>query len=86
MRGILNHFPADIPGPFPERAGNVTIMVDPRFRRKGIGSKLLAEAMRRWHIDLANQDYTPLGWAFVQRWRGMLAANVADPGQESLHF
>ena len=62
VRGILNHYPVDF---IKEKAGNVNIFVEPRFQHKGIASKLLAEAQRRWTIDLSRQHYTPVGAAFA---------------------
>lgn len=64
VTGILYHYPVDMP-PW-ERAGNVNVMVHPRRQRRGIGSALVAEALRRWpEIDPGQQDYTPDGAALV---------------------
>lgn len=65
VRGILHHHPMALP-PFAV-AGEIQICVDPRFYRKGIASRLLHEAMRRWSIDLARQRYTRSGATFICR-------------------
>lgn len=63
VRGILNHYPNDMPL---EKKGNVNLYVHRKFQRRGIGSKLLAEADRRWSLNFEQQRFTPEGWAFVQ--------------------
>lgn len=62
IRGVLFHFPMDVGD---ERAGNVTITVDERFRRRGIGMRLLEEADRRWTLNFDQQDMLPDGRALV---------------------
>lgn len=44
-----------------EKAGNLNISVDPRYWRKGIGLKLLLEAIKKWDIDFNKQIYTCSG-------------------------
>jgi len=61
--GILYHYPVDLL-PF-ERAGNVNTWVHPRRQRRGIGTALLREAMRRWDLDPYQQTYTPEGAALM---------------------
>ncbi len=69
--GILNHFPTTLSLDLgngwiaTEQAGNVNMWVDPTCQRRGIGTKLLAEAVRRWNVNLNRQDYTPAGAALV---------------------
>ena len=63
LRGILNHYPFDVPG-F-EEAGNVNIWVHPGWQRKGIGTALVREAQRRWTIDLTRQRFTTAGAALA---------------------
>lgn len=63
LLGILNHYPKDQP-PW-EKAGNVNIWVHPDAKRRGIGTALLAEADRRWSINLDQQRFTPEGAAFA---------------------
>lgn len=61
--GILYHYPVDLM-PW-EQAGNVNMWVHPRRLRRGIGTALLREAMRRWDIDPEQQSYTPEGAALM---------------------
>lgn len=49
--------------------GEVFVMVDPTYRRRGIGTRLLREASKRWNLDLRKQHYTPSGAAFVDKLR-----------------
>lgn len=63
--GVLYHYPQDVT-PW-EKAGNVNVLVDPAQQRRGIGSQLLREALRRWVIDLDAQDYTAAGRNFVKQ-------------------
>jgi GNAT superfamily N-acetyltransferase len=69
--GILNHYPVDcrdIDGRLLERAGNVNLWVRPDRYRRGIGTRLLAEANRRWPIDWTRQSYTASGRALIARY------------------
>jgi GNAT superfamily N-acetyltransferase len=63
LLGILNYYPHDVP-PY-ERAGNVLVVVDPDRQGEGIGTRLLAEADRRWRLNFDTQDYTRAGLALV---------------------
>jgi GNAT superfamily N-acetyltransferase len=63
LRGILNHYPFDVPGL--EVAGNVNLWVHPQWQRQGIGSALVREAQRRWSVDLSRQRYTTAGAALA---------------------
>lgn len=63
VRGILNHYGMD--GSLLEARGNVNIWVDPAWKRRGIATALITEAVRRWDIDPAQQRYTPEGSALV---------------------
>lgn len=69
VRGILNHYPKTVgilgTGDY-EKKGNVNIFIDPRFKRQGIATKLLAEAERRWTINFQQQRYTLEGEAFIK--------------------
>ncbi len=62
--GVLNHFPVDFPDEG-EKAGNITIFVAPWYKRRGVGTELLNEAIRRWRVDLGQQNYTVAGAAFA---------------------
>ena len=46
LTGILYDYPADISPP--EKAGNVNISVDPTYQTRGVGCKLVTEALVRW--------------------------------------
>lgn len=49
------------------RSGSFTICVHPEFRRRGIGLRLLREAMARLPgVDLYAQSYTPAGAALIR--------------------
>jgi GNAT superfamily N-acetyltransferase len=71
LAGMLFYYFADIPMPeewedsadrvLREEAGNFNVIVHRDKRRQGIGTKLLREAMRRWHVDLGKQAWTPDG-------------------------
>jgi GNAT superfamily N-acetyltransferase len=73
LAGILNYVPNDIQLPEPwmkafvERAGTFNVLVAPKHRGRGIGMKLLREAVRRWPIDFEQQNYTVDGARLVQR-------------------
>lgn len=41
------------------------VHVDPDHRRRGIATRLLDEALRRWDLDLAGERYTPAGAAWI---------------------
>jgi ribosomal protein S18 acetylase RimI-like enzyme len=61
--GILNHYCDNA-----QKAGSCNLWVKPGCRRQGVGTALLAEAMRRWDdIDLSAQNYTFDGVAFINR-------------------
>jgi GNAT superfamily N-acetyltransferase len=59
--GILNYYPQDMP-PY-EMQGNFLVVVDPAHRREGIGTALVAEAVRRFGADPNEQQVTALGRA-----------------------
>lgn len=66
VTGILYYYPDGIEGW--EEPGNVTVFIDPARQRRGIGTKLLAEALHRWPaIDLEQQSYTEGGLALARR-------------------
>jgi GNAT superfamily N-acetyltransferase len=72
VRGILNHYGMDCP-PW-EHKGNVNIFVDPQWRRRGIATALLTEAVRRWPIDFDHQRYSRAGYETVQHFRKAVTA------------
>lgn len=57
--GVLNHYPFDMP-PY-EFKGNVNVMVSPKHQGAGIGKALLKDAMKRWGVNLSQQNWTPSG-------------------------
>lgn len=67
--GILNHYRDDcyeFDGSLLEKAGNVNVWVRPDRRRRGVGTKLVAAALRRWpEIDFTQQHYTEAGRALA---------------------
>lgn len=63
--GIANYYPQDLPL---ERAGNLNVWVHPRRQRRGIGTKLITEADRRWGLNALQQRYTPAGRALVSKY------------------
>jgi GNAT superfamily N-acetyltransferase len=75
LRGILKYFKEDVPrsdefGDYlVAHAGEILIVVDPDYLRRGVGTELLREAHGRWKIDLGKQRYTPSGAALVDRFR-----------------
>lgn len=64
LRGVLNYYQQDSPW---EKKGNANTFVDPEWERRGIGTTLLLEAIKRWQIDLHRQRYTNQGAPFVRR-------------------
>lgn len=71
LTGILYFYPQDVyerrgprTGEQLEKAGAVNIFVHPRFRMRGIGRALVAEAMQRWTIDPEKQRYSQDGLHF----------------------
>lgn len=61
--GILNHYPQDCP-PW-EVAGNVTLFVRDDWHRRGVGTELWDEAVRRYGVTLDGQHLTPNGAALA---------------------
>lgn len=63
--GILNHYPTATEF---EQTHNVNIWIRPDRKRRGIGRKLIEEALRRWpDINLEQQRYTSEGLAFARK-------------------
>lgn len=63
--GILYHYPVELPL---ERSGNFNIWVDPRERRKGHGTALITEAVKRFKINFVRQRYSVTGKKFIDAW------------------
>ena len=57
---------------FPEWRGQPAYFVvrtTPKFRRRGVATRLLQEALQRWPIDLAKQFYSSDGLKFINEFR-----------------
>ena len=47
------------------------VLVDPGYRLRGIATKLLTEALRRWpELDIHNERYTQAGAAWISAFLG----------------
>lgn len=83
LAGLFFYFPKDIWVPDIsrpiERAGNFTVIVAPGHRRRGVGTRLLREALKRWNIDFEQQKYTEAGAKLVQRY--LLVGEPAAKGE-----
>lgn len=64
LQGVLNYYAVDMP-PW-EKAGNMNMWVRPDKRRRGIGTRLLDEARRRWPFNLAQQRFSESGVHFME--------------------
>lgn len=62
--GILNHYPIATAW---EAVNNVNIWVHPRRQRRGIGTILVTEAIRRWGTNLTSRGYTAGGQALGRK-------------------
>lgn len=75
VRGILNHYPVDMPPH--EKAGNINLFIDPARQRQGIGTALVREANRRWGpINWNQQRYTKAGIELAYK----LITELGGPG------
>ena len=54
-----------------EPRGSLSITVDPDFRRQGIATKLMQEAVKHWPIVFESQSYTPDGANFIRKFLGV---------------
>jgi len=59
LLGVVNHYPVDMPPH--ELKGNINVMVDPAHQGEGIGKTLLKAAIKRWDVNLDQQNWTPKG-------------------------
>jgi hypothetical protein len=66
LQGILYYYTEDTGL---EKPGHINMLVKSVRQRRGIGTSLLEEAMRRWPVDLDQQNYTDAGRALVARVR-----------------
>jgi DNA-binding NarL/FixJ family response regulator len=62
LKGIVYHYPQDLPL---EKKGNMNVFISPDSKRQGIASKLVAEAIKRYKVDLRQQRYSEEGAAFI---------------------
>lgn len=67
LQGYLNYFPIEIP--FLQEKGSINIVVRHDRRRKGIATALLNEAIKRFEINLENQEYTNDGERFIKQYK-----------------
>ena len=68
--GILNYYDGHLKPNVWETAGNVNVWVHPDRQRRGIATRLVAEAARRWpDITLDQQRFTESGAALAARLR-----------------
>ncbi|MGV0050112.1 GNAT family N-acetyltransferase [Mycobacterium colombiense] len=58
---------------FGHHAGHTETLVRPDSRRQGIGTKLLIESIKRFHINIHHQHYTKDGYALVKKVRNILS-------------
>jgi len=83
LRGLLKYFDRDIHESegsgdgLVAHAGEIFVIVDPDYRRRGIGTRLLREATCTWNIDLTNQGFTPQGVALVEKFRSNQITNMS---------
>lgn len=68
LRGILYVYMIDMP-PW-EKKGNVNIFVEESWRRKGLGTVLLTQALRDHEINFYLQRYSVAGLQFIKAFRG----------------
>lgn len=81
--GILNHYPFALVDPddprIVERRGNINIFIDPKHKGKGIGTKLVDEAVSRYNVDLRRQRYSEEGADFINNYIRKLPENKNKP-------
>ena len=65
LLGILNYYPEGS-GLTMEQPGDIMLIIDPGYRRLGIGTHLLTRAIEVWGVDLMSQCYTDEGWELAQ--------------------
>lgn len=86
IRGILNHYPFELISPedarVTEKSGNINIFIDPFYKNKQVGTKLLDEARRRYDIDLNKQTYSTEGAAFINAYVRKLPENIGKEPNE----
>lgn len=61
--GIGYHYPIDYAGM--EQAGNIFVLTHPKYVRKGVAGKVLAELDKQYHVNFAQQKYSRQGLALV---------------------
>lgn len=77
--GILNHYPFALVDPddprIKEKRGNFNIFIDPKHKGKGVGTKLVDEAVSRYNVDLRRQRYSEEGANFINNYIRKLPEN-----------
>lgn len=81
LQGILNFYSFNFP-PF-QKKGSVNIQVRKDIRRQGIASTLMNDAMKRFEINLMEQDYTPSGIKFIKNYRFTMYKSVVQSDKRS---
>lgn len=72
LKGIVYHYPQDLPL---EKKGNMNVFISPDSKRQGIASRLVAEAIKRYNVDLRQQRYSEEGAAFINNFVRNLPEN-----------
>lgn len=67
LRGILYHYPQGTPW---EDPGSVNLIVDDSYRKRGIATTLMDEAVKRFKVNLKKQTYTDDGYKFITKYKG----------------
>lgn len=65
LLGFIQYFQEDNWG---EKTADLRLLVNPKYWRQGIGTKLLEEAFRIWPIDIMAQTYNPCELKFLFRY------------------
>lgn len=65
LQGILNYYREGVDWGPDEKPGNVNLWVKPGRERRGIGTELVQDAVRRWGVSLEGQRYTVAGAHFA---------------------
>jgi len=73
LKGIVYHYPQNMAL---EKKGNMNVFISPDSKRQGIASKLVAEAIKRYDVDLRQQRYSEEGAAFINNFVRNLPENT----------
>ena len=79
LKGIVYHYPQNMAL---EKKGNMNVFISPDSKRQGIASILVAEAIKRYNVDLRRQRYSEEGAAFINNFVRNLPENTdSAPGK-----